>query len=240
LNSLEPTPRYSLRSYLPRSCSVSILIDETSGPNDDQLHLSQPTHLRSPQFSSSQSIAVVRGAVLSDITSVVNAGPVALWKSRIRAKSAREYERKKSFYRLVCAQLAHADDNTMCAHCGIREHSALHHEDGFKRDGTGVSARRTHRTHLCYCSLRLLCLTTTISSAHGQCADPCTLRDDPRPTRGGGGEVYKRGRNHRPCCSVWCVPPGSRTQEAVRMPCACAEAQSEEHQARQGSQVRTW
>jgi hypothetical protein len=47
--------------------------------------------------------------------------------------------RQRSYYLQIRAQLAHPDDNTMCAYCGVREHTALHHEDDLKRAGTGVS-----------------------------------------------------------------------------------------------------
>ena len=155
--------------------SFAINVDDDSDSDDDRLPLtallsgwarqsslqssqsqSQPTaavpSARSSS-SSAQSMAVVRGAIMSDITNIVNAGPVEM--SRKRAKSARDYEQKKSYYQLIRAQLSHPDDNTMCARCGIREHSQLHHEDDFKRAGT-VSTRRTHLIHPPVLLLRLL------------------------------------------------------------------------------------
>ena len=45
----------------------------------------------------------------------------------------------QSFYKEVRARFAHPANRKMCAHCGVQKHSALHHEEGFKRAGTGVS-----------------------------------------------------------------------------------------------------
>jgi hypothetical protein len=57
----------------------------------------------------------------------------------------RHYDKKRSFYQLASARLAHPDDNTMWAYCGKQEHSALHHEDGFKWTSTAVSIH--HPSH---------------------------------------------------------------------------------------------
>jgi hypothetical protein len=48
----------------------------------------------------------------------------------------RRYRRTRSFYERTRALLAHPADSTMCKYCGVREHTALHHEDDFKRNGT--------------------------------------------------------------------------------------------------------
>jgi hypothetical protein len=51
------------------------------------------------------------------------------------------YAAQKRFYYQVRQRFAHPADNTMCAYCGVREHTALHHEEGFERAGTGVSTQ---------------------------------------------------------------------------------------------------
>jgi hypothetical protein len=49
-----------------------------------------------------------------------------------------QYQKRKALYQSTRGQLAHPDDNTMCAYCGTREHAALHHEDDFQRASAGI------------------------------------------------------------------------------------------------------
>jgi hypothetical protein len=66
------------------------------------------------------------------------------------------YAAQKRFYYQVRQRFAHPADNTMCAYCGVREHTALHHEEGFERAGTGVSTQsRTAEASRFSPSLRL-------------------------------------------------------------------------------------
>jgi len=110
--------------------------DADSDDDDDKLPLSVILSRYTQQVS--QPSAVVRRA-MSDISNVVDTPPAVKWQL--------QYDRKRSFYQRMRAQLAHPDDNSMCAYCGKREHSALHHEDDVKRAGTGVSSSHMHLMH---------------------------------------------------------------------------------------------
>ena len=56
-----------------------------------------------------------------------------------RAVNRQRYDKQRAFYLQVRAQMAHPDNDTKCAYCGEREHSALHHEVEFERAGTGIT-----------------------------------------------------------------------------------------------------
>jgi hypothetical protein len=83
------------------------------------------------------------------------------------------YADRRRFYRQVRARFAHPGDRTMCAYCGAREHSALHHEEGFERDGTKVSFYRTHQQ-----CITVICQTQSVNCSPELlfCADPFTLQ----------------------------------------------------------------
>lgn len=103
--------------------------------------ISRSTHgpsivLRLPTVS--ESTAVIQRAP-SDTSNVVVASPVAVSISSQQHARYSYVLRQRSCYQLIRARLGHPDDNTMCAYCGEREHTALHHEDDFKRRGTAVS-----------------------------------------------------------------------------------------------------
>jgi hypothetical protein len=50
-----------------------------------------------------------------------------------------DYQKRRRYYQQIRARFALPGDKTMCAYCGVREHTALLHEHDFKRAGTGVS-----------------------------------------------------------------------------------------------------
>ena len=65
-------------------------------------------------------------------------------------------QRRKAYWKLR-ARLAHPADRTMCASCGVREHTAIHHKGGFRRAGVVSSTRCMHELCSCtdYCLLDL-------------------------------------------------------------------------------------
>jgi hypothetical protein len=145
---------------LRRTTSLPVSLDDWDS-HDDQLPFSGL--LFHWTQSASESTAIDRRA-LSDISNVTP--PIALSISSRQALEARmlppKYQRMKLAYQRMRARFAHPDDSTMCRYCGIREHSALHHEDVFKRSGSvshsypHVAHSSTHRfaspTHLNPCS----------------------------------------------------------------------------------------
>jgi hypothetical protein len=131
--------RAAAAAAAPHTCSSSITVsDSDSDDENDKLPLTVWMSRWAQQSSLSQSTtpAVVRRA-MSDITNVNNS-------NFSLSRHAQHNQAKRSFYQRVRAQLAHPDDNTMCAYCGEREHTALHHEDDFKRAGTAVSNSDVH------------------------------------------------------------------------------------------------
>jgi hypothetical protein len=148
---------YFLRSSSSSSTASTVIeIDSDASTDDEQPSVRK--RLRSRSTSSQQSIeaylispntrsssagaarradirrSVVRRA-LSDISNVRQRDP-----RQLRVYAARYYGKRRNFYLRLRARLAHPDDNTMCAKCGIREHTALHHEADFRRAGTDIRA----------------------------------------------------------------------------------------------------
>jgi hypothetical protein len=124
------------------------LLLQSSQLSTQSLRLSQSTTPPSPPRKMTAAMRKQRDAdcaaavdrhVLSDISNVNNSNFSS-------SRHVRHNHKKRSFYQSTRARLAHPDDNTMCAYCGKREHTALHHEDGFKRAGTAVSDSHPH-TH---------------------------------------------------------------------------------------------
>ena len=112
-------------------------IDDDYDSDEDRLPLSllfsRPIQLSLPTQSSSSSSPVVRAA-LSDLTNIAVAPGV------YSDCKARCYRKKSSFYQSIRARFAHPDDNIMCRFCGVRQHTGLHHEDGFERAATNIPA----------------------------------------------------------------------------------------------------
>jgi hypothetical protein len=112
-----------------RSSSLPISMSDWQLDEEDFLSLSQLLVARSapqPAAATRPAQPVVRRA-LSDISNVQR-------EARRRNGQAMN-ARRKEFYDEVRRRFAHPLDRTKCLHCGIRDHSAIHHADDFKRNG---------------------------------------------------------------------------------------------------------
>ena len=154
-----------IESYFhDRSSCQRVAVNDDWDSDDDALpfsmllsRLARPSSQFTVTASSASSPAAFR-RVMSDITNAVNTHAAALTRSW-SLTAAQQYdnkkrERRRRFYQFIRARLGDPNDNTKCAYCGIREHSALHHEDEFKRGGTGVSISSPH-TRLHYSPISL-------------------------------------------------------------------------------------
>ena len=148
----------AMRQQRDRRSSQPISIDSL-WDGDEDLPLSVLRSQPTPQcivtvtvpFASSPT--VIRRTI-TDATKRVKAGGVEPIRSRSRTywNDDRKREKRRKFYQSIRARLAHPDSDTMCAYCGEREHSALHHEDDFKRVGTNVSSSYPHTRSYISCA----------------------------------------------------------------------------------------
>ena len=161
--------RIKFYSYFLRSSSTSssstastVIHVDSDASTDDELAARSArraaARLALPRRAQSDSAAhqpVVRRSqrvvrhVLSDITNrqavLRRAQPVvrhaAVHRTLSDVTSERRYHKKrKSFYRKIRARFALPANRKKCAHCGIFEHSSLHHEADFTRAGTNIRA----------------------------------------------------------------------------------------------------
>ena len=193
----------TIDSYFLRSSSSPIIIEDDCDSNDDKLPLSVlKARCVSSRFTPSAASTVSAASricfpvssvpprcPMTDVSNVVQsyARAVSMLSWSTSALPDGRYPRRRSYYRLVRAWCAHSDDDTMCAYCGIREHTALHHEDEFKRAGTGVSVLLPS---LQPPSLYFDSPLTSRLSALLCCLDSCALLVDSSST-GGGGEAVR-------------------------------------------------
>ena len=127
-----------------RSSSLPISMSDWQLDDEDFLPLSQLLVARSaPQPAVARPAQPVVRRALSDITNNTTNSTAS---TNVRLPpgsvffSTPSHLKKKDFYYSIRAQLAHLADNTMCASCGVREHSSLHHEAEFTRAGTNIRA----------------------------------------------------------------------------------------------------
>jgi hypothetical protein len=161
---------YFLRSSSRSSSTASTVIDvDSDAPTDDEDEQPPAKRLRSSRTATSpqQSIeqylvapaaarssslpigqpAVARPAqpvaqrALSDISN-------AALSVTVRQPNS-EHAKKRQAYLVLRARFAHPDNSAMCAYCGTREHSAIHHEGEFRRSGAVSSTCCMHQ--LCRC-----------------------------------------------------------------------------------------
>jgi hypothetical protein len=166
----------SIESYFvspaTRSSSAPIIVTcDDSGwtSEDDHLPLSV-LMARCTQLSAVARRADIRRAVvhraLSDVSNV----------RRLHWRRV-QYAQKKSFYHQVRQRFALPENRAMCTYCGVREHTALHHEDGFERAGTGVSSLAL-QGHYYTSAASVVIMTLVPCSVLSPCADPSTWSPD--------------------------------------------------------------
>ena len=151
-----------------RSSSLPISMRDWQLDDEDFLPLSQLLVTRSapPPAAATRCAQPVARRALSDITNVKRVPHPNRF-----VYAARQYGKKVSFYKETRRRFAFPRNRKMCAYCGIREHSAIHHEDVFKRGKavspslpTSASEVQPDRSHV---SHSRLCVVV-------HCADPST------------------------------------------------------------------
>jgi hypothetical protein len=106
-----------------RSSSLPICIDDWQWDDEDYLPLSGLVLRSAPPPAVARPAEPVARRALSDISN-----------NRRRDRTVERAHQRKAYLALR-AQLAHPHNRAMCAYCGVREHSAIHHEREFRRAG---------------------------------------------------------------------------------------------------------
>jgi hypothetical protein len=152
-----------------RSSSLPAAVAEWKWDSDDEqkplsvlaariLQLSSQSPSQLSAAASRRAQPVVRRA-LSNISNVP--------RRDVSVYSAR---RRKAYVELR-AQLAHPANRAMCAYCGVRKHSAIHHESEFRRAGA-VSSTMLRPSAVQQCVLRPVRSHCQVSACSACCADP--------------------------------------------------------------------
>jgi hypothetical protein len=144
---------YFLRSSSRSNSIASTVIDVDSDASTDEEQLPagalRSTSTASQQLpieaflgspatrSSSAPVTVIRRAVARRRPVVPHARVRRAWSLTVEARrrtGLAVYARRRDFYHEMRRRFAQPADRSMCLYCGIREHSAIHHEDEFKRN----------------------------------------------------------------------------------------------------------
>ena len=140
-SSSSSSPISAIKLSPPRKMTAAMRVARdrasSAADADDSLPLSLWLWGSSSSSSSSAHRPLMPRLALSDVTNIVN---LKASNRTFSTSLARSHYKRRVFQHTVRSCFADENDSSMCGRCGIRVHTALHHESDFSRTGTGIRA----------------------------------------------------------------------------------------------------